>query len=100
MESVDSTGEERSNNNDNTKVKMKKVINTKTTNINLQLQLESWVLAILRCLQLPNPSSQRNNAIDSFCRSFVPHDVTEDDIQHFSGSLCNDEVYKSHCCIP
>ena len=41
----------------------------------------------------PNPSVARTDAIMTFCRSFVPADVTEDDVTHFSGNLASDEEY-------
>lgn len=40
----------------------------------------------------PYQSKDRELAIVSFCRSFVPSDVSEDDVQHFSGNLINDAV--------
>ena len=64
----------------------------KTSNSNLQSQLEEWVILVDNAIAQPNPSAARTDAILLFCRKFVPSDVTEDDIQHFSGNLSNDEV--------
>ena len=64
----------------------------KTKNEALQQALASWAEAISAAFALPNPSAQRTDAIIEFCRTFVPHDVTEDDIMHFSGNLSMDDV--------
>lgn len=63
-----------------------------TKNEALQLALQGWAEAISAAFSLPNPSAQRTDAIIDFCRTFVPHDVTEDDIMHFSGNLSMDDV--------
>ena len=64
----------------------------KTTNANLQAQLDRWVDLVANAVQQPNPSKERADAIMEFCRVFVPSDVSEDDIEHFSGNLSADEV--------
>jgi hypothetical protein len=64
----------------------------KTRNEALQTALESWAQAAEAAYKLPNPSAQRTDAILDFCRTFVPFDVTEDDIDHFSGNLSTDDV--------
>lgn len=64
----------------------------KTTNEALQTALSGWAEAAEAAYNMPNPSAQRTDAIDAFCRTFVPWDVTEDDIDHFSGSLSTDDV--------
>jgi hypothetical protein len=64
----------------------------KTRNEALQTALESWAQAAEAAYNLPNPSAQRTDAILDFCRTFVPFDVTEDDIDHFSGNLSTDDV--------
>lgn len=64
----------------------------KTKNEALQQALVTWSEAIAVAFALPNPSAQRADAILDFCRTFVPHDVTEDDIEHFSGNLSMDDV--------
>lgn len=63
-----------------------------TKNEALQAALSGWSAAAEAAYQLPNPSSQRTDAILEFCRGFVPFDVTEDDIEHFSGNLSSDDV--------
>ena len=65
---------------------------TKTKNENLQAQLESWSAAIAVAFSQPNPSAARTDAILDFVRTFVPSDVTEDDIDHFSNALSMDDV--------
>jgi hypothetical protein len=64
----------------------------KTLNEALQLQLNRWVELVDAAVIQPNPSSERTDAILTFVRVFVPQDVTEDDIDHFSGNLSTDEV--------
>ena len=53
----------------------------------------SWVELVDIAVGHPNPSVARTDAIMTFCRSFVPVDVTEDDVAHFSGNLASDEEY-------
>lgn len=64
----------------------------KTKNEALQTALSAWSEAAEAAFNLPNPSAQRTDAIIDFCRTFVPFDVTEDDIEHFSGNLSTDDV--------
>ena len=52
-----------------------------------------WVELVDIAVGHPNPSVARTEAIMTFCRSFVPADVTEDDVAHFSGNLASDEEY-------
>ena len=52
-----------------------------------------WVELVDIAVGHPNPSVARTDAIMTFCRSFVPADVTEDDVTHFSGNLASDEEY-------
>eukprot|EP00598_Pedospumella_elongata_P007950 CAMPEP_0184985392 /NCGR_PEP_ID=MMETSP1098-20130426/14091_1 /TAXON_ID=89044 /ORGANISM="Spumella elongata, Strain CCAP 955/1" /LENGTH=133 /DNA_ID=CAMNT_0027509477 /DNA_START=53 /DNA_END=454 /DNA_ORIENTATION=- len=66
---------------------------TKTKNENLQAQLESWSVAIAVAFSQPNPSAARTDAILDFVRTFVPSDVTEDDIDHFSNALSMDDEF-------
>ena len=63
-----------------------------TTNVALKAQLLRWTEDLVATFALPNPSAERTDAIIAFCRTFVPPDVTEDDIEHFSGNLISDEV--------
>lgn len=65
----------------------------KTTNQGLQQQLDRWVQLIEHCFSCT--ANDRPLAIREFCATFVPVDVTEDDIVHFSGVLSSDEV----CCF-
>ena len=67
----------------------------KTTSSSLQLQLETWVALVDTAISHTNPSLERSDAILAFCRVFVPADVSEDDIDHFSGMLTTDEVIES-----
>ena len=43
-------------------------------------------------LSYPQNSTERDSAVLSFSVGFVPEDVDEDDIKHFSGNLINDPV--------
>ena len=63
-----------------------------TKNEALQATLAKWAVDVEAAYLLPNPSAQRTDAIIDFCRTFVPFDVTEDDIMHFSGNLSSDDV--------
>ena len=65
----------------------------KTTNASLQAHLARWVDLVDRSIASPNPSVARTDLIMEFCRSFVPVDVTEDDVVHFSGNLAQDDEY-------
>ena len=65
----------------------------KTTNFNLQKQFEQWVHMIESAIALPDPSLPRSDAVIAFTRSFVPSDVTEDDIAHFSNNLMSDSEF-------
>lgn len=76
-----------------TKGKGKSAFITTINNQNLRDQLLRWIDLARAALDLPNPSSERTNAIYTFVRTFVPPDVTEDDIDHFSNSLAADEVF-------
>ena len=64
----------------------------KTKSEGLQKALGDWVQLVTAAFALSNPSLERTDAIIDFCRTFVPPDVTEDDIMHFSGNLSSDEV--------
>jgi len=64
----------------------------KTKNEQLQIALDNWSTAIAKAFSLPNPSAARTDAILDFVRTFVPLDVEEDDIDHFSNSLSMDDV--------
>jgi hypothetical protein len=65
----------------------------KTTNASLQTQFEAWVEMFTAALALTDPSKERTDAIIAFCRTFVPLDVTEDDIEHFSTNLIKDTEF-------
>ena len=64
-----------------------------TTNSALQEHLQKWVELVDIAVGHPNPSVARTDVIMTFCRSFVPADVTEDDVTHFSGNLASDDEY-------
>lgn len=64
----------------------------KTTNANLQRALERWVTMVDAALREEVGSRRREVAIQVFVRTFVPTDVEEEDIAHFSNNLISDEV--------
>ena len=64
----------------------------KTSSASLQSQLDTWVTLVDTAISFSNPSIERSDSIMVFCRAFVPGDVSEDDIDHFSGMLTMDEV--------
>ena len=69
-----------------------------TTNAKLQQQLSEWVVALEAIQMLEIGSSSRGDAMVSFCTSFVPAGVTEDDIKGFSEQLVDDaEFFESFC---
>lgn len=72
--------------------KVKKGFVTTINNPNLRNQLLQWIQLTKAALDCTNPSAERTNAIYAFVRTFVPPDVTEDDIDHFSNNLASDEV--------
>ena len=63
----------------------------KTKSASLQAQLEAWagVLSILST----TPLADRQGPLLSFVRTFVPPDVEEEDITHFTSNLYNDEEF-------
>lgn len=69
-----------------------------TTNENLQKTLNAWVEELTAIVQIKADNSNKEQieyklkTIDTFVRSFVPLDVTEDDIAHYSGLLQCDQV--------
>eukprot|EP01036_Dinobryon_divergens_P028311 gene28311-37242_t len=65
----------------------------KTQNLNLQKQLRSWIEQVTLASNYAESSQERLSTIMLFSKSFVPSDVSEDDIQHFSGNLINDIEY-------
>lgn len=73
----------------------------KTTCESLQKHLENWVALVDTAVAFTNPSIERSDAIMAFCKVFVPADVSEDDIDHFSGMLTTDEVTNicDHCSL-
>ncbi len=70
----------------------------KTKNEQLQLALDTWAVTIAAAFNLSNPSAARTDAIIDFCRSFVPLDTEEEDIDHFSGLLNTDDVCFIYIC--
>mmetsp|Transcript_9913 Transcript_9913/g.14833 ORF Transcript_9913/g.14833 Transcript_9913/m.14833 type:complete len:136 (+) Transcript_9913:2-409(+) len=62
-------------------------------NINLRQQLRTWIDQVKLALTYPQNSKERESAIVSFSVGFVPEDVDEEDVQHFSGNLINDPEY-------
>lgn len=76
-------------------VHIRRMTTKRTTSAPLQLQLEKWVELVDTAIACTNPSVERSDAILNFCKVFVPGDVSEDDIDHFSGMLTTDEVNDS-----
>ena len=71
----------------------------KTTSASLQTHLNQWVLLVDTAISCTNPSIERADAIMAFCKAFVPADVSEDDVDHFSGMLSSDEVSTTEFAI-
>jgi hypothetical protein len=67
-----------------------------TKNANLQKALEKWVHMVDAALKEEAGSRRREVAIQVFVRTFVPADVEEEDIVHFSNNLISDEVRRVH----
>lgn len=63
----------------------------KTTSASLQLQLMQWSEALERLVNIS--LAERYQPLLEFVRTFVPSDVTEDDIIHFTGNLHSDEEF-------
>ena len=64
----------------------------RTSNPILQDKLDQWVATIRSVVAEENGSTSRLQAIINFCQSFVPSDITEDDLDHYAQSLADDEV--------
>ena len=69
----------------------------RSSNEDLNVQLMVWAEELVKAQTLLQGTS-RGEAIEAFCRSFVPVDVTEDDIQSFSGQLSTDEEFFDSFC--
>lgn len=67
-------------------------MNNITRNDFLKQQLKLWVEQIDFSMSHPNRSLERFESIKAFCRTFVPPDVNEEDMIHYSRTLANDEV--------
>ncbi len=73
-------------------VKMKK-----TNSPTLQSALDTWLALLLAAFEAPSKVAggsgvKKEDLIDQFVRSFVPLDVEEEDIVHYSSSLKGDQV--------
>ena len=77
---------------------------TRTKNTHLQTTLENWVNALSDIyerltsdeIQAMSPANRQQamwRVMDEFVRTFVPLDVTEEDIAHYRDSLLNDEEF-------
>ena len=75
-------------------VKMSAAINNRTKNSHLQTCLDQWMEMLREAnnFSVKTNMPERQSAIDRFVRTFVPSDVTEDDISHYSNNLLGDEV--------
>ncbi len=82
---------------------MSTVVN-KTKNSHLQAALENWVEKLsdiyermtseeIQAMSLGNRQQALWRIMDEFVRTFVPLDVTEDDIAHYRDSLLGDEEF-------
>jgi hypothetical protein len=60
-------------------------------NDNLKSQLGEWVAKCQIASEFP-VGEDRLKAIESFCRSFVPEDVLEDEMKEYAKSLADDDV--------
>ena len=63
----------------------------KTKSASLQQQLSEWHARLLTLLHVPQ--GERRSPLMEFVRTFVPPDVTEEDIVHFTDSLHGDEEF-------
>jgi hypothetical protein len=70
----------------------------RSRNEDLNAQLVAWAEELQKAQSLQQGSISRAEAIEAFCRTFVPIDVTEDDIQSFSGQLSTDEEFFDSFC--
>jgi hypothetical protein len=77
---------------------------TRTKNNHLQTALENWVNQLsdiyermtspeIQEMTLANRQQALWRVMDDFVRTFVPLDVTEDDIAHYRDSLLGDEEF-------
>jgi len=73
---------------------MSAAINNRTKNSHLQTCLDQWMEMLREAnnFSVKTNMPERQSAIDRFVRTFVPSDVTEDDISHYSNNLLGDEV--------
>ena len=69
-----------------------------STNAALNEQLQKWSTMLIEAQGLQQGTISRGELIEAFCRVFVPVDVTEDDIQSFSGQLSSDEEFFDSFC--
>lgn len=63
----------------------------RTKSASLQARLEEWASVLVALLAVP--LSERHDPLLAFVRTFVPPDVEEEDITHFTGNLYNDEEF-------
>ena len=64
----------------------------KTTNPDLQLKLDRWVSLITAVSESVLGSDDRLRLATEFAESFVPPDVSGDDLQYFASNVANDPV--------
>lgn len=67
----------------------------KTSNPKLQEQLIRWKDMLNDAFKLPFGSEQRLEAIKVFAATFVPTDVSHDDMEYYAGTLATDEEHFS-----
>ena len=59
----------------------------------LQAQLDSWCLELTKVEQQESGSEAWKSSVRSFCKGFVPTDLSEDDLEHFTAGLAADPVW-------
>ncbi len=83
--------------NNNNQIIMASTVKT-TRHTLLQATLNQWFDTLLQIAEFrvadPQNLTELHRKIDSFARSFVPIDIDEEDISHYTNNLLIDEV----CC--
>lgn len=62
----------------------------RTQNVKMQAQLDAWCKRIDEVDGLSPGSDEWKTGVLEFCKSFVPLDLDEDDMKHFSEGLASD----------
>jgi hypothetical protein len=64
----------------------------RTSSDTLQAKLDRWLTLLNLAASESQGSPSRVQAIIIFCKTFVPSDISEDDLLHYAQSLADDEV--------